>query len=331
MSNEYSDLLPPFNGELIGAIFPTAITAAAIGLLESLLTLQLIDELTNSKGSGNREAFGQGLEQFLSGMLGGMGSCTTIGQSLMNIHSGGYTRLSSSVAAFFMLLIILVASPLINLIPVASLAGVMFVVTFFTIEWGSGLVVMGSCLPQTFRERHGLNTKVKRSDVIIMLTVVGVTLLLDLAIAVGIGIVIACLVFAWDSGSRVKLERSVSEDGSKVYYDVTGPIFFGSVKPLLEMFPDPNKDPKEVFVLLDDAEVYDWSGMVAIKALHDRFEHVGATVHFEKLTVSSHRLLMKGKKLWEGVNVYEDEELAEDSFEDPAIMTHVMNQYDAHL
>merc|ERR1712151_813182 len=184
-TNGYSDVMPPLNGNTVKIIFPTAITAAAIGLLESLLTLQIIDELTNTKGNSDREAFGQGLGQFLSGMLGGMGGCTTIGQSMMNIHSGGYTRLSSPVAGLFMLLIILVAHKLINLIPIASLAGVMFVVTYFTIEWESMWVVLASMLPEKLRTKYGLITKVKRSDVIIMLIVVAVTLVLDLAIAVG--------------------------------------------------------------------------------------------------------------------------------------------------
>jgi len=145
----YKSVLPPFNGQLIKEIFPTAITAAIIGLLESLLTLQIIDELTNTKGSQNREAFGQGLGNFLSGMLGGMGGCTTIGQSLMNIHSGGFTRLSSSVAAIFMLLIILVAYPLINWIPVASLAGVMFLHTL-QLSGRVALFCWGASCPNAF-------------------------------------------------------------------------------------------------------------------------------------------------------------------------------------
>eukprot|EP00979_Chaetoceros_neogracilis_P004994 scaffold854_cov247-Chaetoceros_neogracile.AAC.3 len=182
--SRYTDLMPPLNGETFGIIFPVAITAGAIGLLESLLTLEIIDEMTNTKGNGNREAFGQGLGNLLSGMFGGMGGCTTIGQSMMNLHSGGYTRLSSTVAACFMLLIILVAYPLINLIPVAGLAGVMFVVTYFTIEWESAAVVFGSMLPQKYREKYGMKTKVKRTDVLVMLVVVAVTLVLDLAIAV---------------------------------------------------------------------------------------------------------------------------------------------------
>lgn len=324
----YSDVMPPLNGETIGIIFPTAITAAIIGLLESLLTLQLIDELTNTKGSSNREAFGQGLGQFLSGMLGGMGGCTTIGQSLMNIHSGGYTRLSSSVAAIFMLIIILAAYPLINLIPVASLAGVMFVVAYFTIEWESAKVVLGSLLPMKYRQKFGIHTKVKRSDVIVMLIVVAVTLILDLATAVGVGIVLACLVFAWDSSTRINLERAVSDGGQKVFYTISGPLFFGSTKPLMELFPNPKEEPKEVVILLHNCEIYDWSGMVAIKALHDRFENNDCTVKFESLAVASHKLMMKSASLWEGVDVFKQE----DYEEDPLVQRpHVDNPLDAHL
>lgn len=323
---DYASEMPPLNGETLAAIFPTAITAGAIGLLESLLTLQLIDELTNTKGNSNREAFGQGLGQFLSGALGGMGGCTTIGQSLMNIHSGGFTRLSSSVAAIFMLCIILVAYPIINWIPVASLAGVMFVVTFFTVEWESGWVVLASILPNKLREKFGLQTKVKRSDVFIMLTVVVVTLILDLAIAVGVGIVIACLVFTWDAGTRLRMMRDVSEDGTKVVYTISGPIYFGSIKPLFDLFPNPAEEPKEVTVLLHDAEVYDWSAMVAIKALHERFESNGAKVTFRNLNVSSHKLMVKGAHLWEGVDVLQDTEL--DFEADPTITAHMHKEHE---
>jgi len=306
---DYKDIMPPLNGDTFITVLPVAITAAAIGLLESLLTLEIIDELTNTKGNGNREALGQGLGQFLSGMFGGMGGCTTIGQSLMNIHSGGYTRLSSSVAACFMLIIILGAYPLINLIPVAGLAGVMFVVTYFTIEWESVMVVAGSLLPQRYRGRFGLQTKVKRSDVLVMLVVVAVTLILDLAIAVAVGIVLSCLVFSWDAGTRLSFSRTVNDDGTKVIYAVGGPIFFGSIKPFLELFPDPLDEPKDVTVLMEQADIHDWSGMMAIKRLHERFVRSGATVKFESLKMSSHRLMNKGKDLWEGVNIFIEEEV----------------------
>lgn len=324
----YKDLMPRLTWQVFTEIAPTAITAAAIGLLESLLTLQIIDELTNTRGNSNREAFGQGLGQFMSGLLGGMGGCTTIGQSLMNIHSGGYTRLSSSVAAIFMLIIILAAYPLINRIPVASLAGVMFLVTYFTIEWESGVVVLGTLLPQKLRTRFGLYTKVKRTDVLIMLIVVGVTLAFDLAIAVAVGIVVACLVFSWDAGTRLHLEREVDESGEKVVYTITGPIFFGSITPFLGLFPDPKTEPKNVTVLLEDAEVYDWSGMVAIKKLHERFENANAKVAFQSLTVASHKLMVKGEHLWEGVNIYKDVPL--DFEDDPHVHSHLhVESFDA--
>eukprot|EP00592_Proboscia_alata_P018235 CAMPEP_0194402592 /NCGR_PEP_ID=MMETSP0176-20130528/1278_1 /TAXON_ID=216777 /ORGANISM="Proboscia alata, Strain PI-D3" /LENGTH=638 /DNA_ID=CAMNT_0039200009 /DNA_START=36 /DNA_END=1952 /DNA_ORIENTATION=+ len=318
----YKDMMPPLTLKTFGEVLPTAITAGAIGLLESLLTLQLIDELTNTKGNGNREAFGQGLGQFLSGAFGGMGGCTTIGQSLMNIHSGGSTRLSSSVAATFMLLIILVAYPLINLIPVASLAGVMFIVTYFTIEWGSFKIVLAALLPEKVREKRGIYTKVKRSDCIIMLIVVAVTLIFDLAIAVAVGIVCAALVFTWDSTSLIKMERAVSPEGDKVFYTISGALFFGSVKPLMSLFPDPRSEPKDVTVIFENSEIHDWSGMVAIKALHERFENNGATsIVFEKLSVSSHKLMMKSKQLWEGINYYHEEKM--DVAADPEITSHM--------
>lgn len=301
--------MPPLNGKTLGIILPVSLTVAAIGLLESLLTLEIIDEMTNTVGNGNREAFGQGLGNFLCGIFGGMGGCTTIGQSMMNIHSGGYTRLSSTVAACFMLIIILVAYPLINMIPVAGLAGVMFVVTYFTIEWESAAVVLGSCLPQRIRIRHGMETKVKRSDVFIMLIVVAVTLILDLAIAVGVGIFVSCLVFAWDAGTRVTLSRDVSSDGEEVVYSVAGPIFFGSIKPFMDLFADPREEPKNVTILFNNAEIYDWSGMMAVKRLHERFEKNGCTVKFQKLNVSSRRLMHKSKSLWEGVSVFNEEKV----------------------
>lgn len=322
--------MPPLNGTTLGIIVPFGITAAAIGLLESLLTLEIIDELTDTKGNGNREAFSQGLGQFLSGMLGGMGGCTTIGQSLMNIHSGGYTRLSSSVAAIFMLCIILVAYRLINLIPVAGLAGVMFVVTYFTIEWESAFIILGAMLPERLRKKYGLYTKVKRTDVFVMLTVVAVTLIFDLAIAVGVGLVLSCLIFAWDAGTKLTFHRKVNINATKVTYTVGGPIFFGSIKYFLDLFPNPKEEPKNVTIIFTHADIHDWSGMMAIKKLHERFEVNGATtVTFKNLNIASHRLMRKGKHLLEKVNVYEMEDV--DVEHDPLIEKEHYDGKNPHL
>lgn len=256
-----------------------------------------------------------------------MGGCTTIGQSLMNIHSGGYTRLSSSVAAIFMLCIILIVSPLINLIPVAGLAGVMFVVTYFTIEWESAFVVLAALLPAKYREKYGVQTKVKRSDVFVMLVVVAVTLILDLAIAVGVGILVSCIVYAWDSGTRLTFSRQVSEDGESVVYKIGGPIFFGSIKPFLDLFPDPKTEPKIVTVALDNADIHDWSGMMAIKRLNDKFVHNDVKVVFKNLKVSTHRMLMKSKDMWENVEMYDTEDV---DVKDPLVNRNPYSE-DTHL
>lgn len=226
-----------------------------------------------------------------------------------------------------MLLIILVAYPLINLIPVAGLAGVMFVVTYFTIEWESAGVVLGSMLPLTYRKKFGIETKVKRADVFIMLIVVTVTLILDLAIAVGVGILVSCIVFAWDAGTKLTFSRAISSDGESVVYSVGGPIFFGSIKPLMDLFPDAKKEPKNVTVLFDRADIHDWSGMMAVKRLHERFENNGATVKFQKLNVASRRLMHKSKDLWEGINIFEKEEV--DVEDDPLVK--VDHSKDTHL
>ena len=141
-----------------------------------------------------------------------------------------------------------------------------------------------------------------------MLIVVAVTLVLDLAIAVGVGILIATLVFAWDAGTRINMKREVDNEEDTVYYTISGPIFFGSSKPLMALFPNPNDEPKNVVIFLEHAEVYDWSGMVTIKAIHERLSKAGCTVKFEKLTASSHRLMNKSMRLWEGINVFAEED-----------------------
>ena len=212
-----------------------------------------------------------------------------------------------------MLCILLVAYPLINIIPVASLAGVMFIVTYYTIEWSSFKVVAGTILPASLREKFGLQTKVNRMDALTMLIVVAMTLVFDLAIGVACGVVFSCLIYSWDAGDRLSLDRAVSLDGDSVVYTVNGPIFFGSIKPLMDLFPDPSKDPKKVIILFENAEIYDWSAMVALKKIHEKFEKAGATsVQFEKLSVASHQMIKKGENLWQELNVFEQVEIVED-------------------
>ena len=286
----------PFNLETLWIILPYAIILAAIGLIESLLTLRLIDEITETRGRGNRECIGQGVANTFTGFFGGMGGCAMIGQSMINVNSGGRGRMSGISAAIFLLRFILVASPIIEQIPLAALIGVMFIVVIGTFEWSSFRIV----------------GKVPRSDALILVTVSAVTVATDLAVAVVVGVIISALVFAWEHAKHIRIEAREDHKGSTVYA-VTGPLFFGSVTSFLERF-DPRQDNDDVVIDFARSRVADHSGLDAIDTLAERYENAGKTLHLVHLSEECRKLLKKAGNLVE-VNVIEDPKyfVAEDS------------------
>tara|TARA_B100000768_G_scaffold18491_1_gene16769 strand:- start:113 stop:1678 length:1566 start_codon:yes stop_codon:yes gene_type:complete len=286
----------PFNLQTLWIILPYAIILAAIGLIESLLTLRLIDEITQTRGRGNRECIGQGVANTVTGFFGGMGGCAMIGQSMINVNSGGRGRFSGISAALFLLLFILVASPLIEKIPLAALIGVMFIVVIGTFEWSSFRIV----------------GKVPRSDALTLVTVSAVTVATDLAVAVVVGVIISALVFAWQHAKYIRIEAREDHKGSTVYA-VTGPLFFGSVTSFLERF-DPQLDNDDVVIDFARSRVADHSGLEAIDTLAERYENAGKTLHLVHLSEECRKLLKRAGNLVE-VNVIEDPKyfVAEDS------------------
>ena len=286
----------PFNFETLAIIFPYAIILAAIGLIESLLTLRLIDEITETRGRGNKECIGQGVANTVTGFFGGMGGCAMIGQSMINVNSGGRGRLSGIAAALCLLLFILVGSPLIEKIPLAALIGVMFIVVIGTFEWSS-FRIMG---------------KVPRSDALILVMVSGVTVLTDLAVAVVVGVIASALVFAWEHAKFIRIEAREDHKGSTVYA-VTGPLFFGSVTSFLERF-DPQTDNDDVVIDFARSRVADHSGLEAIDTLAERYLNAGKALHLVHLSDECRKLLKKAGNMVE-VNVIEDPKyfVAEDS------------------
>ena len=286
----------PFSLDTLWIILPYAIILAAIGLIESLLTLRLIDEIPETRGRGNRECIGQGVANTVTGFFGGMGGCAMIGQSMINVNSGGRGRMSGISAAVFLLLFILVASPLIEQIPLAALIGVMFIVVIGTFEWSSFRIV----------------GKVPRSDALILVTVSGVTVATDLAVAVVVGVIISALVFAWEHAKHIRIDAREDHKGSTVYA-VTGPLFFGSVTSFLERF-DPKADNDDVVIDFARSRVADHSGLEAIDTLAERYENAGKTLHLVHLSEECRKLLKKAGNLVE-VNVIEDPKyfVAEDS------------------
>ena len=286
----------PFNFETLVIIFPYAVILAAIGLIESLLTLRLIDEITETRGRGNRECIGQGVANTVTGFFGGMGGCAMIGQSMINVNSGGRGRMSGIAAALCLLLFILVGSSLIEKIPLAALIGVMFIVVIGTFEWSS-FRIMG---------------KVPRSDALILVMVSGVTVLTDLAVAVVVGVIVSALVFAWEHAKFIRIEAREDHKGSTVYA-VTGPLFFGSVTSFLERF-DPQADNDDVVIDFARSRVADHSGLEAIDTLAERYLNAGKTLHLVHLSDECRKLLTKAGSLVE-VNVIEDPKyfVAEDS------------------
>jgi SulP family sulfate permease len=277
----------PFNVETLMIILPYSIILAAIGLIESLLTLRLVDEITESRGRGNKECIGQGVANTVTGLFGGMGGCAMIGQSMINVNSGGRGRLSGITAALSLLMFILVASSLIEKIPLAALIGVMFIVVIGTFEWSSFRILR----------------KIPRSDALILITVSGVTVMTDLAVAVVVGVIVSALVFAWDHAKHIRVEAKEDHKGSTIYA-VTGPLFFGSVSSFLESF-DPQQDNDDVVIDFARSRVADHSGLEAIDTLAERYLNAGKTLHLVHLSEECRRLLTKAGSMVE-VNVIED-------------------------
>ena len=277
----------PFNFETLSIIFPYAVILASIGLIESLLTLRLVDEITESRGHGNRECVAQGVANTATGLFGGMGGCAMIGQSMINVNSGGRGRLSGITAALCLLLFILVASSLIEQIPLAALIGVMFIVVIGTFEWSSFRVLR----------------KVPRTDALVLVLVSAVTVATDLAMAVVVGVIVSALVFAWEHAKYIRIEAQEDHKGSTVYA-VTGPLFFGSVSSFLDRF-DPQQDNDDVVIDFARSRVADHSGLEAIDTLADRYLSAGKTLHLVHLSEECRHLLRRAGNMVE-VNVIED-------------------------
>ena len=278
----------PMTWETLRIIFPFAIVLCGVGLIESLMTLTLIDEITETRGKGNRECVGQGIANIVCGLFGGMGGCAMIGQSLINVNSGGRGRLSGITAAVCLLLFVLFLSPWIEQIPMAALVGVMFMVVIGTFEWAS--LKMFKRMP--------------RSDVFVMVLVAGYTVLMhDLATAVILGVIVSALVFAWKHATHIAADKKFNEYGSRIY-QVHGPLFFASVTSFKGMF-DVNEDPDDIVIDFYYSRVYDQSGLEAINWLAEKYQAAGKRVHLTHLSPECRELLNTAGDLVE-INVSED-------------------------
>ncbi len=278
----------PWNWATLTLIFPYAIILCGVGLIESLMTLTLIDEITETRGNGNRECIGQGTANIVCGLFGGMGGCAMIGQSLINVNSGGRGRASGITAAVCLLLFVLFLAPIIERIPMAALVGVMFMVVIGTFEWAS---------LKMFR-------RMPRSDMFVMTLVAGYTVLMhDLASAVILGVVVSALVFAWQHATHLGADVKYNEFGSKIY-QLHGPLFFASVASFKEMF-DPAEDPSDVVIDFYYSRVYDQSGLEAINGLAEKYQGLGKRLHLTHLSPECKRLLTKAGDLVD-VNVSDD-------------------------
>lgn len=277
----------PLTFDTFKVLLSFAAPVAAVGLIESLMTLTLIDEITETRGRGNRECVGQGSANILSGLFGGMGGCAMIGQSMINISSGGRGRTSGITAAIGLLLFVLFGADLIGCIPTAALVGVMFMVVIGTFEW------------TTFRILH----KIPKSDTLIILAVSVITVFTNLAVAVAIGIIISALVFAWQKGKNITARSYIDEHGTKVY-QLDGPLFFASVHSFNELFT-PGDDPSEVVIDFFRSRVYDHSALDAVHKLTEKYASVGKSLHLLNLSKECRDLLGKAEGVVE-VSVIED-------------------------
>jgi sulfate permease, SulP family len=278
----------PLTFETLAIIFPYAAIVAGVGLIESLLTLNIVDEITETRGRGNKEAVAQGAANILSGLFSGMGGCAMIGQSLINVSNGARARLSGIVAAVMLLVFVMFGSSLIEKVPMAALTGLMIMVAVGTFEWAS---------LKTF-------TKMPKSDILVMVLVTLVTAVLhNLALAVIIGVIISALVFAWDNAKRIRARKYTDDNGVK-HYEIFGPLFFGSVTAFSEKF-DVLNDPNEVIIDFEESRVVDMSAIEALNKITERYHKVGKKVHLKHLSADC-RTLLKNAEAIIDVNVMED-------------------------
>lgn len=278
----------PFTLEAFKIILPYGLIMAAVGLTEGLLTLNLVDEITGTKGNSNRECLAQGGANILNGIFGGMGGCPMIAQTLVNLSAGSRARLSGIIAALTILLIILFGAPVIELVPIAALVGVMVMVSVGTFEWASF---------KAFR-------RMPKSDIFVMILVTLITVILhNLALAVLIGVIISALVFAWESAKRIRARKYVDEFGVK-HYEIYGPLFFGSTTLFNEKF-DVQGDPSEVIIDFKESRIADMSGIEALNKITERYAKVGKKLHLRHLSKDCIRLLADAEEIIE-VNVMED-------------------------
>jgi SulP family sulfate permease len=278
----------PFNLDTFMLILPYAGIMAGVGLIESLLTLNIVDEITETRGSGNKECVAQGTANVLSGFFSGMGGCAMLGQSLINVSSGARARLSGIVAAVMLLVFIMFGANIIEQLPMAALTGVMIMVAVGTFEWAS---------LKTFR-------RMPKSDVLVMVLVTVVTVILhNLALAVLVGVIISALVFAWDNAKRIRARKRIDEDGIK-HYEIYGPLFFGSVQAFNDKF-DVLNDPEEVIIDFSESRVVDMSGIEALNKLTERYHKQGKKLHLRYLSQDCRRLLSNADAIIE-VNILED-------------------------
>ena len=278
-------------GEHYPLIISTAFILAAVGLIESLMTLNLVDDLTETRGSGNRECVAQGSANILNGLFGGMGGCAMIGQSIINVESGGRGRLSGVIAAVALLVFVLFAAPLIEQIPIAALVGVMFMVVVGTFAWSS------------FR----IMNKIPLADAFVLIAVSAITVYVDLAVAVIAGVIISALVFAWKNATMIRARKRMKDENTKVY-EIWGPLFFGSIQNFNEKF-DPRNDPDNVEIDFIESKVSDHSGIEAMKGIANKYLELGKNVKFTHLSPECKTLLMKANPKFADV--------IEDSIDDP--------------
>lgn len=273
----------PFNFETIKFVLPYASIIAAIGLIESLMTLNLIDEITETRGNGNKECMAQGAANIVTGFFGGMGGCAMIGQSLINVKSGGRGRLSGIIAALTLLCFILFASSLIEQVPIAALVGVMFMVVIGTFAWAT----------------FGMINKIPRADAFVIILVTGLTVIFDLAIAVLAGVIVSALVFAWQDAKLIRARKSYKDDGTKVY-EIWGPLFFGSINTFVSKF-DFKGDPINIEIDFIESRVADHSGIEAISNLVEKYKLAGKKIKLKHLSTDCINLLCKADEKFEDI------------------------------